>query len=288
MPRILLVDDDLAEIAAVKRALAGAGHQTVLATNASDALAAVAGGAADAALVAPECDGGEGAAVLRAMAARGTPAAALPRPLDARAAVEVASALAASPRRPRAPAPSPSAAGTREPPSTSGSGSPTATATRTAAPSPAPTANRPPAFDTSSSASAEAVELRQAERELWWKQEQRSLVAAATPAAPAPSSPPPAAPPRRRPLDRGWVEEMLRQAEQADYFDLVGLPPDCSREDVLQAAGRLLEELAPERVPPSDAILLDKVEEIRRVLAEARDVLADDPLREAYRRALGR
>jgi len=113
-------------------------------------------------------------------------------------------------------------------------------------------------------------------------------VAAAPRRPPAPPPDRPAAPPRRRPLDRGWVEEMLRLVEQADYFDLLGLPPDCGREDVVQTAARLLEELALDRCSPSDAILIDKVEEIRRVLAEAREVLADGPLRAQYRRALGR
>jgi curved DNA-binding protein CbpA len=81
---------------------------------------------------------------------------------------------------------------------------------------------------------------------------------------------------------------MLRLAEQADYFELLGLPPDCRRQDVLQVVERLLEELAIDRCPPSDAMLLDKVEEVRRVLAESRDVLGDDRLRGAYRSALGR
>jgi len=59
VPRVLLVDDDIAEISAVKRVLARAGHQAVLATNASDALAALARSAPAAIVVASTCEGGE-------------------------------------------------------------------------------------------------------------------------------------------------------------------------------------------------------------------------------------
>ena len=63
MARILLVDDDIAEISAVKRVLARAGHQAVLATNASDALAVVAQATPALALVAAACEGGEALAL---------------------------------------------------------------------------------------------------------------------------------------------------------------------------------------------------------------------------------
>ncbi len=59
MPRVLLVDDDIAEISAVKRVLARAGHTTVLATNAADALAAVARALPAAVVLASTCEGGE-------------------------------------------------------------------------------------------------------------------------------------------------------------------------------------------------------------------------------------
>ncbi|HET9598248.1 MAG TPA: response regulator, partial [Anaeromyxobacteraceae bacterium] len=101
--RILLVDDDISEIAAVKRVLQRAGHRAVLATNASDALSAVASLAPDLAVVAADCDGGGGEEVARRLAAGpgpavpvvllgeavdGVPARALARPVDAGALEE--------------------------------------------------------------------------------------------------------------------------------------------------------------------------------------------------------
>ncbi len=68
MARILLVDDDIAEISAVKRVLMRGGHQTLLATNAKDAISFVARGAPNLVLVASECEGGE---ALRALAGDG-------------------------------------------------------------------------------------------------------------------------------------------------------------------------------------------------------------------------
>lgn len=268
MARVLLVDDDIAEISALKRALADAGHVSIVATDVSDALAAVARGAAEAVVVAPECEGGEGAALAKRLVADGVRVVELGRPLDARAVLAAlaarAGAVGGAGRAPLPPARAPQRAERRAEPAG-------------------------PAFDTSTSAAAESAALAAAERDLRRARQELRAAPPPPPPAPAPAAPSrPAAPARPRPLDRGWVEEMLRQAEQADYFDLLALPPDCCRADVEQSVGRLLAELAPERCPPSDAILLDKVEEVRRVLGEARDVLGDDRLREEYRRALGR
>jgi CheY-like chemotaxis protein len=66
--RILLVDDDIAEISAVKRVLLRAGHDPVLATNTSDALASIAETAPDVVLIATACESGEGAALARDLA----------------------------------------------------------------------------------------------------------------------------------------------------------------------------------------------------------------------------
>ena len=108
--RVLLVDDDIAEIAAVKRVLRAAGLQVVLATNASDAVAEVARALPEILLVATACENGEGAALGRRLATEeGTrevpllllgervedvPAPALPLPIDAAAlSREIAAAL---------------------------------------------------------------------------------------------------------------------------------------------------------------------------------------------------
>jgi len=69
--RILLVDDDIAEISAVKRVLTRAGHQPVLATNARDALVAIGKAAPDLLLVSTTCEGGEGLALAQRLAADG-------------------------------------------------------------------------------------------------------------------------------------------------------------------------------------------------------------------------
>jgi CheY-like chemotaxis protein len=111
VPRILLLDDDIAEISSVKRVLARAGHQPVLATNAADAQIALAGGPPDLLLVGVTCDDGQGLALLHRVAeggaapfrvivlgeAAGLPegAVALARPVDpAQLVDEVAAALA--------------------------------------------------------------------------------------------------------------------------------------------------------------------------------------------------
>jgi CheY-like chemotaxis protein len=115
VPRVLLVDDDIAEISAVKRVLSRAGHQPVLATNAADALAALARSPPALLLVAATCENGD--AVRRfaeAKEARGIPMVVLgecasapeatprlPRPIDPdQLATEIAGALAAGPAAP--------------------------------------------------------------------------------------------------------------------------------------------------------------------------------------------
>lgn len=125
MARILLVDDDIAEISAVKRVLSRAGHQPVLATNTNDALTAVEYQRPDLVIVGATCEGGEGIALTRKLAddeqtsnipiivlgssAEAAPAASqLPRPVDpAQLADFVKAALgeASAPAPPAAPAP---------------------------------------------------------------------------------------------------------------------------------------------------------------------------------------
>jgi len=119
VPRILLVDDDIAEISAVKRVLLRAGHQTVLATNAGDALAAVARELPGAALVSSTCENGGGLQLARRLleddATAQLPvillgespdappqATQIPRPLDpAQLAEELKLALAETSQAPR-------------------------------------------------------------------------------------------------------------------------------------------------------------------------------------------
>ncbi|HSD19671.1 MAG TPA: hypothetical protein VLC54_06530, partial [Anaeromyxobacter sp.] len=159
MARILLVDDDIAEISAVKRVLVRAGHQAVLATNASDALAVVAQATPALALVAAACEGGEALALAHRLAsgdgappvplillghAEGIPegAAQLARPVDpGQLAQEVTAALA----RAIAAAPDPSRAAAQPPGAVRGNGTAAAAVRRTAAASSAPKPNASPA-----------------------------------------------------------------------------------------------------------------------------------------------
>ncbi|MGB8929749.1 MAG: response regulator, partial [Anaeromyxobacteraceae bacterium] len=68
MARILLVDDDIAEISAVKRVLSRAGHQPVLATNASDAQTAIEYQCPDLVIIGATCEGGRGIELTRLLA----------------------------------------------------------------------------------------------------------------------------------------------------------------------------------------------------------------------------
>lgn len=68
MPRILLVDDDIAEISAVKRVLQRAGHQAVLATGTADAARVMAREPLLAAIVSSTCERGGGLELARRLA----------------------------------------------------------------------------------------------------------------------------------------------------------------------------------------------------------------------------
>ena len=123
MPRILLVDDDIAEISAVKRVLLRAGHQAVLATNSADALAAATRDALPVAVVSAACENGGGANLarrllseepiprLRVILLGESPEAPaevtqIPRPVDpGQLAEELRIALASPPRPPLTPPP---------------------------------------------------------------------------------------------------------------------------------------------------------------------------------------
>ena len=146
MPRVLLVDDDIAEISAVKRVLARAGHQPVLATNSADALAALAQATPALLLVGAGCENGDalrqfadaerarGIPMLVLGEANGAPAGAvqIARPIDPdQLASRVASAIAALPAA-GPPAPAPAAA----PPASGPAAAPPRA--RAAAASPAP------------------------------------------------------------------------------------------------------------------------------------------------------
>ena len=98
----------------------------------------------------------------------------------------------------------------------------------------------------------------------------------------------PARLPAARAIDLGRLREKLDQVRRADYFTILGLSRQCTPYEVREAAGRLLGEFDPLRFHGQrEPGLGDEIEEVRRVVAEARHVLADQPLRAEYESGLG-
>jgi hypothetical protein len=84
-------------------------------------------------------------------------------------------------------------------------------------------------------------------------------------------------------IDLARVRDKLDQVRRADYFTILGVARGCTPHDVRDAADRLLAEFEPRRFAShKDEELEAKVDEIRRVLQDAREVLSDDELRDAY------
>ncbi|HTP49266.1 MAG TPA: DUF4388 domain-containing protein [Anaeromyxobacteraceae bacterium] len=91
-----------------------------------------------------------------------------------------------------------------------------------------------------------------------------------------------------RAIDLARLRDKLDQVRRADYFTILGLSRHATPFEVREAAARLLAEFDPARFHGQrEPGLEERLEEVRRVLAEARDVLADDGLREEYVEALG-
>jgi hypothetical protein len=93
---------------------------------------------------------------------------------------------------------------------------------------------------------------------------------------------------RAQAIDLGRVREKLDQARRADYFTVLGIGRLCTPHEVREASARLLTELDPRRYDGvRDEALPAALTEIHAVVCDARDVLADDRLREEYLRGLG-
>ena len=91
-----------------------------------------------------------------------------------------------------------------------------------------------------------------------------------------------------RAIDLGRLRDKLDQVRRADYFAILGLGRDGTPYEVREAADRLLGEFDPGRFHGlREPGLKEKLEEVRRVVAEARDVLSDEVLRAEYVEALG-
>jgi len=89
-------------------------------------------------------------------------------------------------------------------------------------------------------------------------------------------------------IDLARVDEKLDQVRRADYFTILGVGRLCTPYEVRKAAERLLSELSSDRFGQAAGDgLVAKLEEIRQVVGEARDILSDDLLRSEYQAGLG-
>lgn len=84
-------------------------------------------------------------------------------------------------------------------------------------------------------------------------------------------------------IDRERITARLALAREADYFALLGLPRDATRADVRVAWADLDRTFGDERLEPATRIeMAGELVELRAALAEAKDVLSHDLLRNAY------
>jgi DnaJ domain len=90
-------------------------------------------------------------------------------------------------------------------------------------------------------------------------------------------------------IDLGRVDEKYEQIRSANYFDILGIAERATAYEVQHAYDRLSREFQPARFGGHNrADLAERLEEIQRVLAEARDVLSDERLRQDYGRHIRR
>ena len=91
-----------------------------------------------------------------------------------------------------------------------------------------------------------------------------------------------------RSIDLGRLRDKLDQVRRADYFAILGVGRDGTPYEIREAAERLLGEFDPGRFHGvREPGLQESLEEVRRVVAEAREVLSDEVLRSEYVEALG-
>lgn len=89
-------------------------------------------------------------------------------------------------------------------------------------------------------------------------------------------------------IDLARVHDKLDQVRRADYFTILGVSRFCTPHEVRQAAERLFAEFEPTRYEGiREEGLPGRVDEILRVIADAKDILVDDRLRNEYLRGLG-
>jgi hypothetical protein len=89
-------------------------------------------------------------------------------------------------------------------------------------------------------------------------------------------------------IDLARVRDKHDQVRRADYYAVLGVGRLCTPHEVREAYERLRAEFDPHRYQGvREDGLEERLEEIQRVVADARDVLADDRLRSEYLRGLG-
>jgi hypothetical protein len=89
-------------------------------------------------------------------------------------------------------------------------------------------------------------------------------------------------------IDLARVRDKLEQVRRADYFTILGVGRLCTPHEVREAAQRLAAEFDPRRYQGVKEDGLDeRLEEILRVVSDAREILVDDRLRDEYLRGLG-
>jgi len=89
-------------------------------------------------------------------------------------------------------------------------------------------------------------------------------------------------------IDLARVREKHDQVRRADYFTILGVGRLCTPHEVRDAAERLAVELDPRRFSGlEEPGLAARLDEILRVVADAREVLADERLRAQYLAGLG-
>jgi hypothetical protein len=257
MARVLLVVDDAAEAARLRRVIRAAGYSAELAATAAEAAAAAP--RCDLAVVDAACDGGAAlswarggalpAVALGADPAAAAPLRALPAPADAAALI---AALAVAP----APVGAPDVA--VAPPL-----APDGPLTPALAPDGDPAAPAPAAAERARAGLARSA---------------GAALRAMFGARPRPSA---------RDADAAPVDlaALAAAARERDYFEVLSLPRSASSAEARDAATRLLASL--ERAAGEPAHDASDLADARQGVLDARDVLGEDGRREAYRSALG-
>jgi hypothetical protein len=110
----------------------------------------------------------------------------------------------------------------------------------------------------------------------WWKSLQLVIVEPVPPLVAA-----------DLPENLARLTSKLAEAEESDYFAILGVSRQATRHEVQQAFHQLVEEFGPMHFDGhSDARVRRSAEKLREVLSEAAQVLSDDRLRAEYARNL--